>query len=292
MERGNALSVGLAVCLLFALGASSNALGDAVTTEPDEVIDVDYSSLPFSEDDAGELRDAVTGENEGGPSTDEGTTGQRVVPDDEGEQGSVDPESGETGDAQQLVDGDGDERRDVPRDMGGDPQDEAGADPDVDGEQEAPGEQQGQGSTPSAPEQSLLDRLLALLGRLLPLVLLLGALALLYLVRHRLIGLFDGRDTERTAQSESVTYVADPEDEVSAAWYEMIRTLGLDQNVSKTPRECEQAARAAGADPSLARTLTDLYEQVRYAGQPVTPERSRRARETVDEFKRQYGGAT
>ena len=39
MERENLLSVGLAVCLLFALGASSNALGDAVTTDPDEVIE-------------------------------------------------------------------------------------------------------------------------------------------------------------------------------------------------------------------------------------------------------------
>ncbi|MFD1647796.1 DUF4129 domain-containing protein [Haloarchaeobius litoreus] len=292
MERGNVLSVGLAICLLFALGASSNALGDAVTTEPDEVIDVDYSSLPFSEDDAGELRDAVTGEDEGGPSTEPGTSGQRVVPEDEGESESVEPERSGPGGGQQLDDGEGDERREIPRDMGGEPQDEAGANPDVDGDQEAPGDEQGQGSTPTEPERSLLDRLLALLGQLLPFVLLLGALALLYVFRHRLTGLFDGRDAERATQSQSVTYVADPEDEVSAAWYEMVRTLGLDQDVSKTPRECEEAARAAGADPSLARTLTDLYEQVRYAGQPVTEERSRRARETVEEFKRQYGGVT
>ena len=123
-------------------------------------------------------------------------------------------------------------------------------------------------------------------------MLLLGAVALLYVFRGRLTGLFDGRDAQRAAQSTPVTWVAEPEDEVSAAWYEMVSTLGLDQDVSKTPRECERAARAAGADPSLARTLTDLYEEVRYAGQPVTEERSRRARETVEEFKRQYGGVT
>ncbi|WP_440991889.1 DUF4129 domain-containing protein [Haloarchaeobius baliensis] len=290
MERENLLSVGLAVCLLFALGASSNALGDAVTTDPDEVIDVDYSSLPFSEDDAGELRDAVTGEQETGPSTEPGTTGQRVVPDDDGEMESVDPDREGPGGGQQLEDGSGDEQRDIPRDRGGDPQDDAGANRDQDGNQEAPGDELGQGSTPTEPERSLLDRLLALLGRLLPFVLLLGAVALLYVFRDRLSGLFDGRDGQRAAQSAPVTWVADPEDEVSAAWYEMVSTLGLDQDVSKTPRECERAAREAGADPSLARTLTDLYEEVRYAGQPVTEERSRRARKTVEEFKRQYGG--
>lgn len=290
MEPENVLSVGLAVCLLFALGASSNALGDAVSTDPDEVIDVDYSSLPFSEDDAGELRDAVTGDTEEGPSTEPGTTAPRVVPDEAGEMESPDRDSDADGDAQELRDGGGDDRREVPRDMGGDPQDDAGADPDNDGNQEAPGDELGEGSTPTETDQSLLDRLLALLGRLLPFLLLLGALALLYASRDRLRGLFGRRNGERAAQPQSVTYVADPADDVSAAWYEMVRTLGLDQDISKTPRECEQAARAAGADPSLARTLTELYEQVRYAGEPVTEERSRRARETVEEFKRQYGG--
>lgn len=290
MELENVLSVGLAVCLLFALGASSNALGDAVSTEPDEVIDVDYASLPFSEDEAGELRDAVTGEGQEGPSTEEGTTGPRVVPGEGGESEMPDPNSDDDGGGEQLTEGGGDERQEVPRDEGGEPQDDLGANQNDDGQQEAPGDELGNEGSTGDQQQSLLDKLLALLGQLLPFVLLLAAVALLYLFRRRLFALFGSDAPEAVEQRQPVTYTADPEDEVSAAWYEMVRTLGLDQDISKTPRECERAARESGADPSLARTLTDLYEQVRYAGEPVTEERSRRARETLEQFKRQYGG--
>lgn len=287
MDPENILSVGLAVCLLFALGASANALGEAVSTDPDEVIDVDYASLPFNEDDAGELRDAVTGEDRNGPSREQGTDGQRAVPDESGES-TVETRS-ESGDGS------------APEAGGDNRQTAVGADGDegpVDGGAAERGDgdgfrnTEGQGTGPGSTEPSLLDRLLSLLGRLLPFVLLLAALALTYALRHRLRALLRPGEETATRASRDVTYVAEPEDEVSAAWYEMVATLGLDQELSKTPRECERAARESGADPSLVRTLTELYEQVRYADEPVTEERSRQARETVEQFKRQYGGTT
>ncbi|WP_435346386.1 DUF4129 domain-containing protein [Haloarchaeobius sp. HRN-SO-5] len=283
MDYESALSVGLAVCLLFALGASANALESAIETEPDDVIDIDYASLPLSQDETGELKDAVTGD----PAAEDTRSASAS---DEGDPSGEVPDPG--GDDEQSADSmDSDDD-----DAGGDGEsdDQGGASAE---QASGPAQQQTAGSGgegPSEEEQSLLERLLALLQQLLPLILLLATLAVLYLLRHRILEAFRDRFGERAdgPADPPVTYVAEPDDEVSEAWYEMVSALNLDQDVSKTPRECARAAADAGVNPTVARSLTDLYEQVRYAGEPITDERIQLAEENLHQFRRQYGGAS
>lgn len=255
------LSIGLAICLLFALGAGANALNDALSTDPDEVIDVDYASLPFGEDDAGQLRDAVTGE--GNPGSNPQSSPDSDPDADDGDDSAPDPDASDPeSDETDASEDPSDEQSD-----GGSGSDEA--------------DSQGEGEGLGAGERSLLDRLLALLGLVLPYALILAALVLLFATRGYLASLIRREPTAAVADADPVTYVGDPQDEVSAAWYAMVRDLGMDQDVARTPRECERAAAEAGADPSSARTLTDLYEQIRYGGQAVTDDRVRRAREAL-----------
>ena len=56
MNTDRLFTAAIALCCIFALGTAASTLGSSVSTEPDEVVDVDYRSLPIEPDAAGELK--------------------------------------------------------------------------------------------------------------------------------------------------------------------------------------------------------------------------------------------
>ncbi|EFW91242.1 hypothetical protein ZOD2009_15481 [Haladaptatus paucihalophilus DX253] len=56
MNTDRLLAAGIALCCIFAIGTSASTLGTSVHTKPDDVIDINYKSLPINPNDAGELK--------------------------------------------------------------------------------------------------------------------------------------------------------------------------------------------------------------------------------------------
>jgi len=268
MDTERALRGCLAICLLFALGASADALDGAMSTESGDVVDVDYSELPVSEQQAADVREAVIGES------DDESEGEHSARDRSAPASDADRQrpAGEVSENDQVEHG--------------------GSGGDGDGDRDQSGAPDSSSDSSDATDPSLLDRLRALLERLLPIAAVLGALGLLYAARDELLEPFSGTDGVDETATARQPPAADPGDPVSDAWYAMVRDLGLDGDVSKTPRECERQATAAGVDPGVVRSLTALYERTRYAGDPVTPERSQAARERLEAFRREYDEVT
>ena len=267
MDFESVLRLGLGLCLLVALGASANTLDGTLSTDPSEVVDVDEETLPISEDDVGDLRAAVTGKEEASE-----------TPRDRREPGDGD---------------DGSQR--VARNRGVDSASEAGArgperarrssesaDGSGGGASDATTADRSSGDRGDQP--SLLERLLALLERLLPLVAGLAVLGALVALRSHVSTGPSSEDAD-----DGPDLVANPEDAVGAAWYDMARELGYGDDPSVTPRELVRGAADTDADGHV-RTLTALYETTRYGGQSVTDERVRRARETLQAFRRARAG--
>ncbi len=156
---------------------------------------------------------------------------------------------------------------------------------------------------------TLLSRLLALLGAVVRVLLLFGAIAALaamvYRYRDRLLALFGMVATTDEVTSEPITAAAWPETEpstpVDRAWLWMVRRADTERPETKTPAECAAIAREAGIDPAAVDAITDAFERVHYGGVPVEREadRARAALERLrsDEQrqpdgvrKRHYGG--
>ncbi len=131
---------------------------------------------------------------------------------------------------------------------------------------------------------TLLDRLLALLGEIVRLVLLFGAMvtlvALLYHYRERLLALFrtilttDG-ETSGAVPAADGWPGTKPSNAVDRAWLWMVRRADPERPATKTPAECARSAREAGIDPSVVETVTDAFERVHYGGVPVEHEADR-----------------
>lgn len=260
MSWDQLFDVALAVVLVLALGVSAGAMDGAVTTDPDEAIDLDSRLLPVGMDTVGELKREVLRSDDTPPET--GETDDRAV------------DSGQTGPEQLGKDaGDGTEETNS---QAGD---------------------EGVGTSPVIDWWQWLLRNLLYLGLIL--VVLGGVVvagvtvdrnrdrlsALLALLFARL-GLVSTEipDAEPTA----VTTPPDCPDEVSKAWYEMVCCLGLEGDCSKTPGECAQAAIDAGHDPAVVQLLTDAYQCVRYGGEPVTDELVTQARTAVEQVHQRY----
>ncbi|WP_049972908.1 DUF4129 domain-containing protein [Haladaptatus cibarius] len=64
MNTDRLLTAGIALCCIFAIGTSASTLGSSVDTNPDDVIDVNYESLPINPDDAGELKQEAQSKGE------------------------------------------------------------------------------------------------------------------------------------------------------------------------------------------------------------------------------------
>ena len=82
---------------------------------------------------------------------------------------------------------------------------------------------------------------------------------------------------------------SDLENAVYEAWVEMTTHLDIDSPETTTPAEFADAAREAGMQPDHVETLTDLFREVRYGGEPVTEERERRALDALRDIEATYG---
>ncbi|SEP27995.1 protein of unknown function [Halogranum amylolyticum] len=147
-------------------------------------------------------------------------------------------------------------------------------------------------SSSQTDERSLLDIILALLEALLPY--LIGALVVLtvvglaYRYRRRLVAPFlalvssserdDGGD-----DGERVEWR--PQDDVEAAWHELVQAAGVNRPHAKTPAECADEAVAAGYDPDAVYQLRRAFEDVRYGEMTLTDDH----REQVARSRRELG---
>jgi len=82
---------------------------------------------------------------------------------------------------------------------------------------------------------------------------------------------------------------ADVENAVYRAWRDMVTSLDIDSPRTTTPAEFAAAAQDAGMTPADVETLTELFREVRYGGEPVTEERERRALSALREIEAEYG---
>jgi hypothetical protein len=79
------------------------------------------------------------------------------------------------------------------------------------------------------------------------------------------------------AAADRIERDADVDNEVYRAWFEMTDHLDLSNPRASTPAEFAAAAVDAGMAREDVTELTDLFEEVRYGGEPVTEERESRA---------------
>lgn len=254
MSWDQLLDVALAVVLVLALGVSAGAMDGAVTTNPDDAIDIDSRLLPVGMDAIGELKQEVLHSEEDPPEA--------------GEEDERPAGESQTG-PDQLGKAAGDGTEETNSKSGDD----------------------GLGTTPEIDWWQWLLRQLLYVG--LVLVVLGGVVvASVAVSRHRdrldewlalvlaRLGLATVEETDVDVTPE--TPPPECPDEVSRAWYEMVCCLGLEADCSKTPGECAQAAIDAGHDPEVVRLLTDAYQCVRYGGQPVTDELVAQTRAAVE----------
>lgn len=152
-------------------------------------------------------------------------------------------------------------------------------------------------SSSTTEPPSLLDRLLALLEALLalliraaPLVALLAALAAAVYFRDRLLG--DGAGTRAGRDTGAAPGEPDPANDVTGAWFEMVRRFSEADRHAWTPREHAERAADRSADPEAASALTRLFEEVRYGSETVTSDRRERARAYLDRLSSRTDGGT
>lgn len=266
MSWERVVDVGLAVALVFAFGVSAAAMDSAVTTDPNDVINLDTNLLPVGADQFGELKQEVV---------------EPTATDDD------------TGDRDQRRSGSGQSDQQVEQKQVG-----AG-----DATVQSGGASESQTST--TPEIDWLQWLLRHLLQLALLLLgVIGAVVTGVLAgrnRDRLRELFDallarlglvGTD-EGTVTEPDASTRPECSNEVARAWYEMVCCLGLDGESAKTPDECAARAVDAGYDPDAVRAVTEAFQSVRYGGYPVTEDlvaRTRAAVERIQErHQRQHG---
>lgn len=267
MNRDSYAAVALAICCIAAVGMSSTTLASTLQQDPDDVVDPDYETLPIGTEQGQSVKEAVQGESgESGGGTKESGGDSGASGDTTDEQGSDTSESSAKQEGGQSSEGG-----------------QSGSGGDVGLDEGGRGDGTGDG-----PGVTLLTRLLGLLEQLLPLLALLAALALAYRYRRYLLALVaavpgsfqDG--TEERSAAEGRWPTERPSNEVHRVWLSMVDRLDVDRPRSRTPSECAAVAIDAGLDPAAVRTLTNVFEEVRYGEKPVTEERRRRARRGLE----------
>lgn len=271
MNTDRTLSVALAACCLFALGASAATLDASVDTTPDDTIDLNVETLPLPSDEAAQLKQQIQS-SESNPEQ-----GHRTTQSQSGG-GESEQQSGASADGSEV----------------------GGVDA---GRLNAPVADEGTGDRSVAAEPTLFERLLALLRDLLDLLLALVPVAALVGVgvavvrfRDRLRPLFARLrkwvgfgSAGSPAPAPSGRRRPAPANEVETAWFEMVDRVGLDER-TRTPRRLAADAVDAGVDPDDAETLTTLFERVRYGDKPVTAGRRQRARHAIQRVRGQLRG--
>lgn len=238
-----ALTLVVALVCAFALGSAGTSLEAAVDTSPDDVIDVDRSGLPISENQARKVRDQVESEQEE-PSREE---------------------------AKQSQGGQEEQRKKLQKQQQQQQQQSQSASPS----------EPSLWQWLLALLRALFPYLLgALLLGLLALVVYRKRDQLLALLAFLLDDPVDEAADEPPSREHRPLALA-PENDVDAAWLRLAQAVGERTTGARTPREYETAAVRAGFDPDAVSQVTRAFEEVRYGGQPVTDDRRRRATEAL-----------
>ena len=278
MNRDRYLTLFAAICCLVAVGTAAGTMDASVTTEPEEAIDIDTRLLPIGTDHLWELHTKVNGAQNG----DGERNGASQKPNGDS---NAQREVNKPGPERQQQGGQGETRTGVAG--GGEKQRASGAD-DRNGAKSEPKAQQedrnaNSGSTALIdPGWDLVDLLLAFV---------IGVVALACVCGVVLLGRRLGRRIrERRSPPESTDEPTPPGEpapanDVSRAWFEMTREVGVDDRHELTPNERAAAAAERGADPEAATSLTRLFEEVRYGQAPVTEGRKERARRWLDRLR-------
>jgi hypothetical protein len=295
MKADTLLTAVVALCCVLAIGATSTTLDSTVSTDPDDVAEVDYDKIPIGSGHAENLDDAIDGGKSA--SSDSGAS-----PDADSGPGA--DKSGTSAPSAASKDGTDGDSKSSAQGQGG-PSDEASGEGQQDQQTGGNGKKttqssagggsdssSGKGKSPVVDEPTLLERLMNLLQKLfdlllraLPYLILLALLGALYRYRDRILSRVapDSSDEE----GDEPVPEPDPDNPISAAWYEMVERLDLDDRRDLTPREYAAAARQRGADADAVQTLTGLFEEVRYGGARVTEERRERAEEIKNRVRSQ-----
>jgi hypothetical protein len=133
------------------------------------------------------------------------------------------------------------------------------------------------------PEDTLLDRLLALLGSVLGVVLggavVAGVVGLAYRYRGHYDALFEPpaptAPTTETETDGSEWPADEPSHVVDRAWVRVVTELNPAQPETTTPGECLALARRGDCDVAAVEAITTAFERVHYGGSTPAEERSR-----------------
>ncbi|WP_135855422.1 DUF4129 domain-containing protein [Halorussus salinus] len=309
MGADSVLTVVVALCCVLAIGATSTTLDSTVETDPEEVTDFDYSKVPIGSGQAQKLDDAIdrgrsaTGQS---GSADDGSPAEGTSGDQQMQASRADPDADE-----------GDHTKSAGSGDGGEPEQRAGSGANEQQRQSAgsganerrqqssgSGDEQNRGASsrndrsgsgagatdPPLVQQLiwLLRDLLELLLDLIPYLVLATLVAVAVRFRDRILArIAPGAAGRADDAGDEPRPDPDPQNAVSAAWFEMVERLDLDDRTHLTPGECAAAAKRRGADDEAVRDLTALFEEVRYGGARVTDERRERAERTVERLRSQ-----
>lgn len=261
----------LAVALLSisALGVSATTLESTVSTDANDVINLDYDQVPIGQDTASSTLDEIEGSERDGEST---TQVNRDGP------GAAESASTQPADSSRAESSSSEQAS----------------------QSQSQQQQRSEGDTASGglEPMSLFERILALLTSLLrpllALAALIAAVGLAVRYRERLLALLpdaapDDPDGPTAAESSN-RFEGSPAHAIEGAWLGMVRRLDVEEPETMTTSECAAAAVEAGLDREAVRRLTETYEEVRYGGQPVTEHREQVARQS--QRRLELGGGT
>jgi len=244
----NVASVAVALLCVLAFGMAGTSLESAVSTEPDEVIDVDYDEVPIGQE---------RGE----------TIKQSVSNDQNGEQ--TNPSS----------DRDGSSSENAKKSDGGETQPDTGG---TDGERTV-----GYGE-PSLLDRllSLLRALLAVVLPVLAVVIS-AALLYRYRHRlAALLGILandsGGAPDHSGDESTEPWGGAEPSSVVDWVWLDLVRRIDLDRPETKTPAEVQAAAVRSGMDSGAVETVTRTFRDVHYGDEELSDGRRQRVNRSAE----------
>ena len=253
MNTDRLLAAGIALCCIFAIGTSASTLGKSVHTNPDDVVNVNYKSLPINPSDAGELKREA--QSKGKPGASQSNKQQQRPNQKQSDQ----QQSNQQQSHQQK-------------------------------HQSSASKQQKQSKRSSSWKKlQFLDKLLALLRKLVqwlvwvvPVLVVIGGVAAGVRFRGRLFDGGDGKSTGEYERTPTPPPTPDPSNEIERAWWAMVERFGVNQPYTKTPGECAREAINAGGDEDAIHTLTRTFEEVRYGGEPITDDRLDRIHHGTD----------
>lgn len=250
MKLHTVTAVLVAFSCIAAVGVASTTLETTLSTNPDEVIDLNYDNLPISPQDAGELQRSMTNAESGS------------------EQERPDSRAGEA-DEQRSAEAsdDGSERQST---SGGESSGGANA-------QSSQSQSSESGGEPTT-EESWLDMLLDFLATWLPLFVGLAVVVAVAILisryRDRIDRLLRPPASRRADPTPPRT--PEPQNAVERAWLSVLTAGDVEDPWRRTPGECASAAVESGLDPDGVDRLRRVFEEVRYGDCEVTESRRRR----------------